>query len=126
MLLQSSNDYCVVGEASDGTEAIGLSEKLFPDLLLTDLKMPGDSIIEGAKRLKGIIPNVKIIILTAFDDCEDIYRAVKAGVDGYLMKDTEPEQILLAIQRVMGGATFFQPRVNEDFEDDRRDIHEVR
>ncbi|GGD91194.1 response regulator [Paenibacillus nasutitermitis] len=115
MLLNSGNDYSIVGEAADGNEAMERSEELLPDLLLTDLKMPGLSIIEAANYLKTKHPAMKIIILTAFDDCEDIYRAVKAGVDGYLMKDTDPEQILQAIQEVMNGSTFFQSKENADF-----------
>ncbi|MBC8080959.1 MAG: response regulator transcription factor [Gorillibacterium sp.] len=124
ILLESGNEYCIVGEATNANEAIVLSEDLLPDLLLTDLKMPGVSIIEGAKQLKGINPKGKIIILTAFDDCEDIYRAVKAGVDGYLMKGTDPEHILLAIYQVMNGSTFFQSKENTEFMGGRGDFHE--
>jgi len=124
MLLNSGNEYCIVGEASDGNEAMERSEALLPDLLLTDLKMPGLSVIEVANLLKLKHPAMKIIILTAFDDCEDIYRAVKAGVDGYLMKDTDPGQILQAIRHVMNGSTFFQSKENVDFMGSRGDFHE--
>ncbi|MEC0231236.1 response regulator [Paenibacillus alba] len=112
ILLQSCGDYTVAGEAADGNEAIAQSLALAPDLLLTDLKMPGTSIIEGARALKDTYPAMKIIILTAFDESEDIYRAIKAGVDGYLMKDTSPEVILSTIDDVMKGATCFQPKEN--------------
>jgi DNA-binding NarL/FixJ family response regulator len=112
ILLHSCKDYGVVGEASDGNEAINLSLALLPDLLLTDLKMPGKPIIDGAVEIKEKNPSIKIIILTAFDESEDIYKARKAGVDGYLMKDTEPEQILSTLRMVMGGVSFFQPKVN--------------
>lgn len=112
-LLEGSGEYSVVGQASDGAEAIARSEELRPDLVISDLKMPGLSIIEAARLLKSRQPHLKLIILTAFDDCEDIYRAVGAGVDGYLMKDTDPEQILDAIGQVMRGSTFFQSETNE-------------
>src|SRR5690242_15325400 len=88
ILLDSCGAYAVTGVATNGNEAIEQSLSLVPDLLLTDLKMPGIPIIEGAKSLKHIYPQMKIIILTAFDESEDIYRAFQAGVDGYLMKDT--------------------------------------
>lgn len=110
MLLESCGSYTVTGEASDGNEAVMQALALVPDLLLTDLKMPGVSIIEGARTLKENLPSMKIIILTAFDESEDIYRAFKAGVDGYLMKDTSPEIILSTIHEVMKGTSFFQPK----------------
>ncbi|CAH1206050.1 Response regulator protein VraR [Paenibacillus allorhizoplanae] len=113
MLLDSCGLYIVAGEASDGNEAVSQSLALVPDLLLTDLKMPGQCIIEGVRILKERLPNIKIIILTAFDESEDIYRACKAGVDGYLMKDTSPETILSTIQEVMKGTSMFQPKENK-------------
>ncbi|NOV01847.1 response regulator [Paenibacillus planticolens] len=113
ILLESCGAYTVMGEAASGDEAIEQSLSLVPDLLLTDLKMPGTSIIEGAKMLKGSHPRMKIIILTAFDESEDIYRAFQAGVDGYLMKDTSPEVILSTIDEVMKGSSYFQCKEHE-------------
>ncbi|MDD9270940.1 response regulator transcription factor [Paenibacillus sp. GCM10023248] len=120
ILLDSCGAYAVMGEAASGTEAIEQTLALAPDLLLTDLKMPGTSIIEGAKTLKDTYPHMKIIILTAFDESEDIYRAFKAGVDGYLMKDTSPEVILAAIDDVMKGASCFQPKDSGEHSDFKR------
>ncbi|MBA2942864.1 response regulator transcription factor [Paenibacillus sp. CGMCC 1.16610] len=108
MLLGSCGAYTVMGEAANGSEAIEHALSFVPDLLLTDLKMPGIPIIDGAKALKSIYPQMKIIILTAFDESEDIYRAFQAGVDGYLMKDTSPEVILSTIDEVMKGISYFQ------------------
>jgi DNA-binding NarL/FixJ family response regulator len=110
ILLDSCGAYAVTGVATNGNEAIEQSLSLVPDLLLTDLKMPGIPIIEGAKSLKHIYPQMKIIILTAFDESEDIYRAFQAGVDGYLMKDTSPEVILSTIDEVMKGISYFQSK----------------
>lgn len=121
ILLNSCGSYAVTGEATNGNEAISQSLALVPDLLLTDLKMPGTSIIEGAKTLKIRYPQMKIIILTAVDESEDIYRAFKAGIDGYLMKDTSPEVILSTIEDVMKGASIFQSKENiSDQSDSRR------
>ncbi|QHW32295.1 response regulator transcription factor [Paenibacillus rhizovicinus] len=117
LLLDCCGNYTIVGEAADGSEALERSAALSPDLLLTDLKMPGLSVIEGARHLKAIHPFIKIIILTAFDESEDIYRAMHAGIDGYLMKDTDPEQILSAIQQVMDGSPFYQSKVNTEISD---------
>lgn len=113
LLLSCCSGYAVIGEAQNGTESVGMTTALKPDLLLTDLKMPGLSIIDKAPELKALLPNLKIVVLTAFDESEDIYRAIHSGIDGYLMKDTDPGQILLVIQRVLGGATFYQSRENE-------------
>ncbi|MGG1515881.1 response regulator transcription factor [Paenibacillus oryzisoli] len=110
MLLESCGSYEVAGEAANGEEALSQVVKLAPDLLLTDLKMPGIPIIEGARVLKALFPQLKIMIITAFDESEDIYRALNAGVDGYLMKDTSPETILSAIHAVMNGASMFLAR----------------
>lgn len=125
LLLSGSGEYEVVGEASDGTEAVERCEALRPELLITDLKMPSLSVIEAAARLKRRIPHIKIVILTAFDDCEDIYRAYHAGVDGYLMKDTDPEEILNVIGQVLGGRTAFRSARQADPADLGRDSHEA-
>ncbi|KQX67123.1 response regulator [Paenibacillus sp. Root444D2] len=120
ILLKSCRGYEVTGEAANGNEAISQSLALVPDLLLTDLKMPGTSIIEGAKTLKHMYPQMKIIILTAVDESEDIYRAFNAGIDGYLMKDTSPEVILSTIENVMKGASIFHPKENNNDKADTR------
>ncbi|NMO94265.1 response regulator [Paenibacillus lemnae] len=123
MLLSASPEYRIVGEACNGTEVLECCKRLLPDLLLTDLKMPGLSVIEGAERLKAKDANMKIIILTALDECEDIYKAAKAGVDGYFMKDTDPGQLLSAIQCIMGGAKLYQTKENIDHAQDRWNAH---
>lgn len=115
MLLEDSSIYSIVGEASDGDEAIKQCKELLPDLLLTDLKMPGKSIIENARFIKLVHTGIKIIVLTAFDDSEDIYRAIKAGIDGYLMKSTDPIEILRVIQQVMDGTAYYQSKHNTEF-----------
>ncbi|CAI6058683.1 response regulator [Cohnella sp. JJ-181] len=112
LLLTGSGAYRVVGQAASGDEALALAEALRPSLVVTDLKMPGLPVIEAARLLKEGCPTIKIVILTAYDDCEDIYLAAGAGVDGYLMKDTDPEEILAAIGQVMEGRAFYQPKDN--------------
>jgi DNA-binding NarL/FixJ family response regulator len=114
LLLSCSADYVIIGEACDGTQAIERTAALKPDLLLTDLKMPGLSIIEGAPGLKASLPHLKMVVLTAFDASEDIYRAIHSGIDGYLMKDTDPGCILQVLDDVMNGATYYQSKDNED------------
>jgi DNA-binding NarL/FixJ family response regulator len=83
-----------------------------PDLIVSDLKMPGESIISQCQSLKQEIPNVKIIILTAYDDSQDIYDALNEEIDGYIMKDTSPEQILQTMQMVLSGYSCYLPKVH--------------
>ncbi|MBE4907177.1 response regulator transcription factor [Bacillus luteolus] len=113
ILLGASQEFEVVGEACNGDEAVEKTIRTKPDLLLTDLKMPGSSIINGSVKIKQKLPNIKIVVLTAFDDSEDIYRAMKAGINGYIMKDTSPDKILNTLRMVMDGYSIFQPKINE-------------
>ncbi|MGM9987552.1 MAG: response regulator [Bacillaceae bacterium] len=111
IILESSSDFDIIGEAVDGNELLSILEEVEPDLVISDLIMPGPSIIESCKMIKEKHPNVKIIVLTAFDESEDIYNAVDAGIDGYIMKDTKPEQMLKILDTVMNGYSIFQPKV---------------
>ncbi|MFD2615333.1 response regulator [Paenibacillus gansuensis] len=107
MLLSGCPDFSIVGEAVDGNDAMDQSIMLKPELVLTDLKMPGCSMIEGTRQLKRMYPDIKVIILTALDESEDIYKAKSAGVDGYLSKDTDPEVILGTVRSVMSGRSVY-------------------
>ncbi|MFD2442801.1 response regulator [Bacillus sp. CGMCC 1.16607] len=112
MIIGSDDSYEIVGEASNGTELIEVAKQCQPNLIISDLKMPGESIISQCQTLKTLVPGVRIIILTAYDDSEDIYNALNEEVDGYIMKDTPPNQILQTMQMVLLGYSCFQPKVN--------------
>ena len=112
MIIDSNDFYTIVGEASNGNELIKVAISCQPEMIISDLKMPGESIISQCQTLKKEIPNVKIIILTAYDDSNDIYDALNEEIDGYIMKDTPPEQILQTIEMVKLGYSCFQPKVN--------------
>ncbi|MCT8140019.1 response regulator transcription factor [Anaerobacillus sp. CMMVII] len=114
ILLQSNPKYVVVDEASDGDELVEKALNTQPEIIISDLKMPGRSVIESSKGLKERLPNTKIIILTAYDDSGDIYRALDNGVDGYIMKDTLPEQIINTVEMVLMGYSCFQPKLNKE------------
>ncbi|QRG68104.1 response regulator transcription factor [Brevibacillus choshinensis] len=111
MILESSPRYTVVEEASDGDELLSKALSVKPDLIVSDLKMPGISIIDGCKVLKDQLPDIKVLILTAFDESEDVFRALESNVDGYIMKDTVPEQILHTMDMVMMGYSCFQSKL---------------
>ncbi len=112
MILETTNSYVVIGEASNGDELMELVKDVEPDLIISDMKMPGTSILELCPRLKNLHKNVKVMIFTAFDEVKDLYRALEVGIDGFIKKDTHPQQILNAIDMVLQGYTCYQSRVD--------------
>ena len=101
----------VVDEAVDGFEAVGKYEKLLPDILLLDLLMPRKSGIEVIRELKGKYSDAKILVLTSFAANEQVFPAIKAGALGYLLKDTQPEDLINAIRQVYQGESFLSPTI---------------
>ena len=101
----------VLDEARDGLEAIGKFEELRPDVLLLDLLMPKMSGIEVIRDLKEKYPDVKILVLTSFAADEQVFPAIKAGALGYLLKDTQPEDLVNAIYQVHKGESFLSPAI---------------
>jgi DNA-binding NarL/FixJ family response regulator len=110
-ILKSQPDIEVVGEASDGVEAIRLSQSLQPDVILMDLQMPG---IDGVIAIKAINEQAHpphILVLTTYDTDVDIVRAIEAGATGYLLKDTPREDFFVAVRQVAQGQTVLTPAV---------------
>lgn len=105
-------DFDVIAEAKDGKEAIRQAVALQPDLILMDLSLPLMSGIEATAQIKGRIPRVRIIALTAFKTEEYVHEALRAGVDGYVMKDVSYEELLAALRSVMAGKKFLSPDVS--------------
>lgn len=101
----------LVGEASNGLEAISQAKSLQPDVVLLDLMMPQLSGLEAIPQLKQLNPQLRILILTSFDDDERVFAAVKAGALGYLLKDSSPEELLQAIQNVYQGQPSLAPDI---------------
>ncbi|MEV6774055.1 response regulator transcription factor [Nocardia sp. NPDC051030] len=109
MLLESTEDLAVVGEAGDGVEAVRRCAELNPDLILMDLRMPG---LDGVAATRQIIESgstAKILVLTTFDDDAHLYPALAAGAAGFLVKDTAAPDLLLAIRRTVEGDMLFSP-----------------
>lgn len=105
--LCNETDIIFVGEAADGVEARRLTEELEPDVLLLDLSMPGPSAVDTVTYLRERCPNVKVLILTAFDDDAYVRGLVNAGVAGYILKDEVPEAVARALHTVVEGGTWF-------------------
>jgi DNA-binding NarL/FixJ family response regulator len=101
--LASHTDIEVVGEASDGEEALAKARELMPDVILMDISMPVCDGLEATRRIKAEIPYVKIIILTVAEQDESLFEAIKSGAHGYLLKTIEPRHLLEALRGVFKG-----------------------
>jgi len=111
MLLTLEKDIKVVGLAEDGWEAVELTAKHKPDLVLMDLKMPGMNGIEATRQIRTGYPAVKVLVLTTYDDDEWVFDAVRAGASGYLLKDTPREELIRAVKETVLGKSFVDPAV---------------
>jgi DNA-binding NarL/FixJ family response regulator len=111
LLLKLERDVEVVGAACDGAEAVELAAEKKPDLVLMDLKMPGTNGIEATRQIRARHPEVKVLVLTTYDDDQWVFDAVRAGASGYLLKDTPREEIIRAIRGTLAGKSFVDPGV---------------
>ncbi|MFN8491544.1 MAG: response regulator transcription factor [Caldilineaceae bacterium] len=111
MLLKLERDIQVVGQAQDGAEAVELAARHQPDLVLMDLKMPGMNGIEATRQLRARWPAIKVLVLTTYDDDEWVFDAIRAGADGYLLKDTPRVDVIKAVRGTVEGKAFVDPAV---------------
>ena len=111
MLLKLEKDIEVMGQAQDGAEAVEMVKKVPPDLVLMDLKMPGMNGIEATRQIRANFPQVKVLVLTTYDDDEWVFDAIRAGASGYLLKDTPREEVIKALKGTALGKTFVDPAV---------------
>jgi len=112
-LLNTDQDFEVVGEAEDGREAIRVAEKLRPDLILMDLTMPKMNGLEAIKEIKKRSPASKILVLTVHKTEEYILAALEVGADGYVVKDATHSELVMAMQKVLTGGRFLSPDISE-------------
>ncbi len=99
----------VVGEAADGLEAIQKAKEIAPDVILMDLNMPRCSGLEATQALQTEMPQVNILVLTVSDDESDLFAAIKFGARGYILKNTEPEELIHAISHIAQGEVIVSP-----------------
>jgi DNA-binding NarL/FixJ family response regulator len=109
MVLEGETDIDVVGEASDGQEAIERAENTTPDVVLMDVRMPKRSGIEATRTIKDTLPSTKILMLTISDEEADLYEAIKAGASGYLLKEISIEEVADAVRAVHAGQSLISP-----------------
>jgi DNA-binding NarL/FixJ family response regulator len=115
MILDAEDDLDVIGEASDGTEAVELARRLKPDVVLMDIRMPQLDGIEATRRVVALEtePPVRVLMLTTFDLNEYVYEALRAGASGFLLKDVPPEQLAAGIRVVAQGEALLAPSITK-------------
>jgi len=113
VLIDSADDLEVVGEAADGAEAVDLALATSPDVILMDIRMPGVDGLEATRRITADprTKDAKVIILTTFDLDEYVFGALRAGASGFLLKDTDPAELLHAVRVVASGEALLAPSV---------------
>ena len=111
LLLNLERDIEVVGTAEDGAQAIELTARLLPDLVLMDLKMPFLNGVEATRHIRARHPQISVLVLTTYDDEEWIFDAIRAGASGYLLKDTPREELVKAVRGTVSGKAYVDPAV---------------
>ena len=109
--LDMAEDIDVVGEASNGEEAVAMVEKEQPDIVLLDIRMPGVDGLEAARMIRERFPNVGAIMLTAYDDRQFVVEAVRAGARGYVLKARDAEHLIQTVRLVAGGNMVIDPQL---------------
>lgn len=110
-MLQRQPDFEVVGEASNGKEGVEQAERLRPDLILMDLRMPEMDGVEAMRKIRIHQPEVDFLVLTTFDTDEYIFDAVEVGAKGFLLKDTSRDELFNAVRTISNGNSYFQPDI---------------
>ncbi len=110
-LLECEADITVVGQAYDGCQAVELFHQHQPDVTLMDLRMPQMDGVAAITAICTLVDDARIIVLTTYDSDEDIYRGLRAGAKGYLLKDAEPDELLVAIRTVHSGKKYIPPDI---------------
>jgi DNA-binding NarL/FixJ family response regulator len=110
-ILAQQGDMEVVGCAGDGREAVRMADSALPDVAIMDISMPVMNGIEAAERIRANHPDMQVIMLSMHDTVEHVYRAIKAGAQGYLLKESASREIVEAVRAVMAGRRFLSERV---------------
>lgn len=111
LILETENDFELIGEASDGAEALSLCKKLEPDVVLMDLRMPNMDGLTAIEKLRAEQPEIAVVILTTFNEDELMFRGLQAGARGYLLKDTDRATLFDTIRAAARGETLLKPEI---------------
>jgi DNA-binding NarL/FixJ family response regulator len=113
LLVTSDERYSIAGEAEDGHAAIKVARELQPDLILMDLSMPRMNGMDAIREIKKVCPAIKILVLTVHDTDEFVIASLEAGADGYILKDANKSELMMAIKSVLEGKPFLSPGISE-------------
>lgn len=106
-------DLLVIGQAADGQQALDLVEKLHPEVVLMDVRMPGMNGVAATRQVRARHPETRVIVLTTFDDDEHVFEALQAGASGYLLKNADLDHLAAAIRAVQRGEAVLDPAVTQ-------------
>jgi DNA-binding NarL/FixJ family response regulator len=109
--LEEEPDIDVIGEASDGLQAVALATELQPDVVVMDIKMPQLSGVDATRRIRSVAPKVRVLALTAYDDDPYIFGLLEAGASGYVLKTAESRELIRAIRAVAAGQSALDPAI---------------
>jgi DNA-binding NarL/FixJ family response regulator len=112
-MLNSEADLEIVGEVQDGKEAVRMATSLAPDLILMDLNMPGSHGLGAIAEIRKRVPDMRILVITMHKTDEYIQEALRNGASGYILKESGPDELLMAIRTVLGGKVYLTPDVSE-------------
>ena len=111
-ILQTAGDIDVIGEARHGDAAIAMASELLPDVVLMDIRMGGsEDGVDATRRLKAVVPNANVIILTNYDEEDNVFQSMRAGASGYLLKDVSANELINAVRTVAQGYSLICPSV---------------
>ena len=113
-ILEMEKDISIVAQASNGVEAVRMCKEKKPDVILMDINMPGNEELQAIKELKEQQENYKIVVLTIYQEKEYLFKTLQIGVEGYLLKDTEPVVLIEAIRDVHAGMTYVPHNMTRD------------
>ncbi|MHB1419238.1 MAG: response regulator [Bacillota bacterium] len=110
-ILNLEPEFQIVGEATNGEEAVRLAFEALPDVILMDINLPVKNGIDACREITDALPQIRVIVLTVYDDERYVSEVFKAGASGYLLKDVEPDRLIEAIKTVAGGGSFIHPTI---------------
>ena len=113
VLVESADDLAIVGEAQNGTDAVAQTLRTRPDVVLMDLNMPALGGVEATRRIVAAHPQIRVLILTMFEEDESVFAAMRAGARGYLLKGSGRDEVLRAVRTVAAGEAIFGPAIAE-------------
>jgi len=116
MLLESQQDLEVVGDVENGREAVLTAERLKPDVVLMDVVMPGLNGLEATRQIRRRLPGTRVVMVSGFVDEDQLRESLRAGASGYIVKRSEVSELVLAIQTVSRGNTYFSSSLSDEFD----------